>query len=86
MRMGIKEFRARISEVAKGREPVVVTNHGKAVAIMRPLNVGAAREFDADRWLSTAKKYREDWKANTPDWHERLLAVGRDEEGELLSR
>ena len=36
MRMGIKEFREKISEVTASGEAVVVTNHGRPVASYAP--------------------------------------------------
>lgn len=36
MRMGIKEFREKISEVTAAGEPVVITNHGRPVGSFAP--------------------------------------------------
>ena len=37
MKMGIKEFRERLSEVIQSGEPVIVTNHGKVLGTFSPL-------------------------------------------------
>jgi antitoxin (DNA-binding transcriptional repressor) of toxin-antitoxin stability system len=36
MKLGIKEFRERVSELTNSGDPVVVTNHGKPVASFAP--------------------------------------------------
>lgn len=67
MKMGIKEFRERISEITERGEPVVVTNHGREVATYlprRPVN------------LERARKAAEDIKA----WQEELRAKGIEPE------
>ena len=37
MKMGIKEFRERLGEVARGEEPVQLTDRGRVIGIYNPL-------------------------------------------------
>lgn len=86
MKMGVKEFRERFSELAEGSEPVLITKNGRVVGRYAPLAAGA---FDQSRWdeiNARLARFRDDWKARTPDWKERLAAFGFDENGEPFER
>lgn len=86
MKMGVKEFRERFSEVAEGVEPVLVTKNGRIVGRYAPMS---AARFDKERWdeiEARLARFRDDWKANTPDWRERLHANGFDENGEPIEQ
>ena len=37
MKMGIKEFRERLGEVARGDEPVQLTDRGRVIGVYNPL-------------------------------------------------
>ena len=76
MKMGIKEFRERISEVSLGNEIVIVTHHGKRVGRYIPERRKAAENIDMEAWVKEREAFRDEWRANTPDWRERLKAVG----------
>jgi antitoxin (DNA-binding transcriptional repressor) of toxin-antitoxin stability system len=67
MKMGIKEFRDRISEVTERGEPVIVTNHGKEVATYLP-----RRTIDLDRARKAADEIKE--------WQRELRAKGIEPE------
>lgn len=82
MKMGVKEFRERFSEVAEGGEPVFVTKNGRVVGKYDPISTA---RFDNARWQTLEAKlagFREEWKARTPDWRERLSAAGFDQGGD----
>lgn len=87
MKMGIKEFRERIGEVALGDEPVILTHHGRRVGqyipdTIRPPTVtdfeGMAsgppgiRSSLACRNAGLARKAARDWNARG-----RNLCLGR---------
>ena len=86
MKMGVKEFRERFSEIADGSEPVLVTKNGRVVGRYAPMSVAS---FDKARWdgiEARLERFREDWKARTPDWRERLAAMGFDEHGDPIEQ
>ena len=76
MKMGIKEFRERLGEVADGDEVVVVTHHGKRVGRYVPERARAPRDIDLDRWMAERIETGRRWRTATPDWRERLKAFG----------
>ena len=81
MKMGIKEFRERIGEVALGDEAVVLTHHGKRVGQYIP---DRARKpplaIDMDAWATESLEVGRRWRMRTPDWREQLRALGEPEE------
>jgi antitoxin (DNA-binding transcriptional repressor) of toxin-antitoxin stability system len=72
MKMGIKEFRERLSEVVQSGHGVVVTNHGKVVGIFTPL-----RPKDPKRVRQAAESIRR--------WQEEMKAKGVDLEADLAT-
>lgn len=80
MKMGIKEFRERIGEVALGDELVVLTHHGKRVGRYVPERSPPERDVDFDAWLKKGATFGRQWRASTPDWREQLRALGEPEE------
>ena len=82
MKMGIKEFRERISEVADGREAVTVTHHGRVVGHYVPVDRRRLEEPQFSGWLAARERFRRGWQAANPDWRERLERMGWDDEGE----
>lgn len=80
MKMGIKEFRERISEVADGDEVVVLTHHGRRVGRYVPERLRAPRTVDIDAWVAEREDTARRWRAATPDWRDRLRAFGITEE------
>ena len=81
MKMGIKEFRERIGEIALGEEPIVLTHHGKRVGQYIP---DRARHLSADaarpEWVRERLEFGRQWRARTPDWRDQLRALGEPEE------
>ena len=80
MKMGIKEFRERIGEVALGEEPVVLTHHGKRVGRYVPDRAARLDDAELRDWLGRMQAFGRQWRAVTPDWRERLRALGEPEE------
>jgi len=77
MKMGIKEFRERIAEVASGDEPVIVTHHGRRVGRFVPEGArGAPADVDLDEWVREREEFGRRWRARTPDWRDKLKAFG----------
>ena len=72
MKMGIKEFRERLSEIVRKGEPVVITNHGKVVGTFAPL-----RPKDPERVHQAAESIRR--------WQEEMKAKGVDLEAALAA-
>lgn len=66
-KMGIKEFRERLSEVAQGTEAIDVTHHGRVVGTFMP-----KREFDAAAAREAA--------ASVARWQDELRAKGIEPE------
>ena len=85
MKMGVKEFRERFREVALGDEPVVVTHHGRVLGRFVPARAHAPGEPDIGKWADARRKFAEKWRAETPDWAERLASYGLDEDGEPIA-
>jgi len=84
MKLGIKEFRERLSELAHGDEQVVVTHHGKVLGRFVPERRKPAEEIDLDAWTEQIEQSQREWRENTPDWRERLAAYGLGPDGEPL--
>lgn len=76
MKMGVKEFRERFSEVAVGEEPVMVTKNGQVIGRYLPEHRPLMRPSDLAGWVAELENSRDRWRAATPDWRERSLAVG----------
>ncbi len=83
MQIGVRELRERLSEVVNGNQHVVVTNNGKVVGEFTPATI-TLPTADASKWLEDRIAFRERWRATTPDWMERMMKEGMDEEGEMF--
>jgi antitoxin (DNA-binding transcriptional repressor) of toxin-antitoxin stability system len=81
MKMGVREFRERISDVVNGDELVVVTNNGRVVGEFVPASVKPATAETAS-WVADRLAFRERWRARNPDWVTLLAHEGMDEGGE----
>lgn len=81
MRLGIKEFRERLSELARGTEPVEVTHHGRVVGDFVP------RRRDPERVRAAAAaiaRSQEELRAKGIDLEAELAAMGLSPWGEPL--
>jgi antitoxin (DNA-binding transcriptional repressor) of toxin-antitoxin stability system len=76
MKMGIKEFRERISEVSMGDEIVVITHHGKRIGRYIPERTRPAEDVDVSAWAKERIEFGRKWRAATPDWQSKLRAGG----------
>ena len=85
MQMGIKEFRERLGEVARGEEPISITHHGRIVGHYVPVEGPRISTEGLDEWLSARARFRAAWQQKNEDWQDQLLRKGWDEEGELYS-
>jgi antitoxin (DNA-binding transcriptional repressor) of toxin-antitoxin stability system len=85
MKMGVKEFRERFSEVAEGSEPILVTKNGRIVGKYDPSARSKPDKRDWDALEAKLGTIRSNWKARTPDWRERMAGIGLDENGEDLA-
>ncbi len=84
MKLGVKEFRERFSEIAEGAEQVFVTKNGRIVGEYQPMMGTAERVRDWEAIETKLAKIRDDWKANTPDWEQRMKDNGFGPDGEIL--
>jgi antitoxin (DNA-binding transcriptional repressor) of toxin-antitoxin stability system len=83
-RMGIKEFRERLSEVARGTEPVQVTHHGKVVGTFTP-----RRPFDPARAaeaITSVRRFQDELRAEGRDPEAMLRELGLDPWGVPLAQ
>jgi antitoxin (DNA-binding transcriptional repressor) of toxin-antitoxin stability system len=79
MKLGIKEFRERISEVTELGDVVVVTNHGRPVASYAPF-----RRKDPERVRKAAESiiaWQDDLRAKGVDLDGMLATLGLDPMG-----
>jgi antitoxin (DNA-binding transcriptional repressor) of toxin-antitoxin stability system len=83
MQIGIRELKERLSEVVSGNQHVVVTKNGRVMGEYRPATI-VMPSADRAAWLENRVAFRTRWKAETPDWVDRLTRCGMDEEGEMF--
>jgi antitoxin (DNA-binding transcriptional repressor) of toxin-antitoxin stability system len=81
MKVGVREFRDRVSEIVNGSESVVVTNNGRVVGEFTPISVKRPHA-DVERWVADRLAFRSAWRERNPDWIELLARAGLDEDGE----
>jgi len=87
MKMGIKEFRERIGEVARGSEPVQLTDRGQVIGIYNPLtrmtDEQRAKALDALEELGRAQ---DQWQRDGYDPAEAMASIGLDPWGVPLKQ
>ena len=76
MKMGIKEFRDKVTEVSLGDELVIVTHHGRRVGRYIPEQIGTPPDIDMEAWAKERDAFGRRWRNKTADWRERLLGFG----------
>ena len=84
MQIGVRELKAKLSEVVNGNRSVVVTNNGRVLGEYTPATI-VRPTADRQQWLSDRVAFRQIWQATTPDWVERLAGEDMDGEGEPFS-
>lgn len=82
MKMGIKEFRERLSEVAHGTEPIDITHHGRVLGTFRPRRRDPAKIRAA---AESIRRWQEEMKAKGVDLEAELAAMGIAPDGAPLS-
>ncbi|PAX08733.1 hypothetical protein CKY28_05065 [Sphingomonas lenta] len=79
MKMGIKEFRERLGEVARGGEPVQLTDRGRVIGTYTPLprmsDEQRRRSLEA---LEDLRRVQEDLRAAGVDTEKWLAEMGLD--------
>jgi antitoxin (DNA-binding transcriptional repressor) of toxin-antitoxin stability system len=80
-KMGIKEFRERLTEVAHGTELISVTNHGRIVGFFTPLRRDPERAREAVAEIGRAQ---DELRARGVDLEAILRDMGLDAWGEPL--
>ena len=83
MKMGVREFRERLSEVANGSDFVVITNNGQEVGTYMPVrwmkDIGEARQAAA-----AVAKAQAELRARGIDLDKEMAAMGLTPYGEPL--
>jgi len=85
VKLGIREFRERLTELAHGDEPVVVTHHGKVLGRYVPARSKSAEKIDTQAWAAELERGRDEWRSRTPDWRDRMAAYGLTPDGETIT-
>ena len=78
MKMGVKEFRERLSECVRGTEPVTVTHHGRVIGHYFPVLLKPADTGGVSEWANEMERRRDEWRARTPNWREMMRNAGLD--------
>jgi hypothetical protein len=81
MKLGVKEFRHRLTEVLHGSEPVDITHHGRVIGTFRPRKINVERARQA---LESIQRWQEDMRARGIDLEGVLADMGLDPWGEPL--
>ncbi len=81
MKIGIKEFRERISEVTQGHEPVEITHHGKSLGMYHPWRRDPKTMQQAAEAIARTQA---EMRASGVDLDAELAAIGLDPWGEPL--
>ena len=84
MQIGVRELKGRLSEVVNGNHHVTVTKNGRVVGEFTPATI-VKPTAERSHWLEDRIAFRRRWQEATPDWEDRLLSEGMDEEGELFA-
>ena len=82
MKMGIKEFRDKIGELAEGASVIELTKHGKVVGQYRP-----RKPFDSDaarKALESVQRWQADLRAKGIEPEDWLAEMGLNPMGEPL--
>ena len=81
MKLGVKEFRHRLTEVLHGSDTVDITHHGRIVGTFRPRKPDLER---ARRAAESVRRWQEDMRAKGIDLEGMLADLGLDPWGEPL--
>lgn len=79
MRMGIKEFRERLGEVARSGRPVQLTDRGQVIGTYMPLpRMDDEQRGKASAALEELRRTREEWARQGIDTDAWLARIGLD--------
>lgn len=79
MKMGIKEFRERLGEVARGDVPIQLTDRGQVIGTYTPLpRMTDEQRRRARQALDDLARVREDWRKDGVDTEGWLADMGLD--------
>ena len=81
MKMGIKEFRERLSDVARGAESVELTHHGRVVGTYTPKRRDPEKIKKA---AASIQRWQDEMRAKGVDLEGVLADMGLDPYGEPL--
>jgi GTP-sensing pleiotropic transcriptional regulator CodY len=82
MKLGVKEFRHRLTEVLHGSEAVDITHHGRVIGTFRPRKINLDRARQA---LESNRRWQEEMRAKGIDLEGVLADMGLDPWGEPLN-
>lgn len=82
MKLGVKEFRHRLTEVLHGSDTVDITHHGRILGTFRPRKVDPARARAA---AESIRRWQEDMRARGVDLEGVLAEMGLDPWGVPLN-
>jgi hypothetical protein len=82
MKIGIKEFRERISEVTHGHDLIEITHHGKTLGLYQPLRRDPEKVREA---AASIARSQAEMAAKGVDLEAELAAIGLDSWGEPLN-
>lgn len=87
MKMGIKEFRDRLGEVARGEEAVQLTDRGKVIGVYNPLpRWTPERRKRALRAIGEIERMQAEWRVAGVEPHDLLAKIGLDPWGVPLDQ
>lgn len=78
MKIGVKEFRERLSECLHGNRPVTITHHGRIVGHYFPTKIRPGDASAVREWADDMERRRDEWRAKTPNWRELMRDAGLD--------
>ena len=82
MKLGVKEFRHRLTEVLHGTETVDITHHGRVIGTFRPRKIDPGRARAA---AESNRRWQEDMRARGVDLDGVLADMGLDPWGVPLN-
>lgn len=84
MKMGMKEFRARVGELRDAPEPIIVTNHGREIGTFIP-RTWLRDAKAAERAAASVARWRREMRMQGIDLDAELEAMGLSSLGEPLN-
>lgn len=82
MKMGVREFRERLSEVARGSDPVAITSNSRQLGVYYP---EGTRLTGQAAWLVGIESAQAEAAGRGVDLDERLRSIGLTPDGEPVT-